>query len=104
MKFNVFCEIVERNVSKDLVKYNNFMVYYIIYIIYIYKALCESVSQSVCPLLFVPGGQTICLSPGGQTFSVTQGGTNKLFVPPVSKKCLSLPVHRKMFVPSPLCI
>ena len=26
------------------------------------------VSPSVCDVLFVPGGQTICLSPGGQTF------------------------------------
>ena len=68
--------------------------------IYIYKALCLSVCPSVT-LLFVPGGQTICLSPGGQTFfthrwggqtnclspgdkhfsHTSGGGTNKLFVP-----------------------
>ena len=27
-----------------------------------------------CPLLFVPGGQTICLSPGGQTFLTHRWG------------------------------
>ena len=31
--------------------------------IYIYKALCQSVTFCLSP-----GGQTICLSPGGQTF------------------------------------
>ena len=31
-------------------------------------------SESVCPLLFVPGGQTICLSPGGQTFLTHRWG------------------------------
>ena len=44
-----------------------------------------SVRLSVCPcvtFLFVPGGQTICLSPGDKHFSHTGGGgTNKLFVP-----------------------
>ena len=42
-----------------------------IIVIYIYKALCESVSVSpiVCPR-----GQTICLSPGGQTFLTHRRG------------------------------
>ena len=46
--------------------------------IYIKRFVSESVSESVCPLLFVPGGQTICLSPGGQTFFTHRwgGGTN----------------------------
>ena len=47
-------------------------------LIYIYKALCPSVR---CPLLFVPRGQTICLSPGGQTFLThSWGGTNIFLV------------------------
>ena len=39
--------------------------------------LRSSVCQSFCHVLFVPGGQTICLSPGGQTFLThKRGGTN----------------------------
>ena len=35
--------------------------------IYIKRFVSQSVCLSVCHVLFVPGGQTICLSPGGQT-------------------------------------
>ena len=36
--------------------------------IYIKHFVSLSISQSFCHVLFVPRGQTICLSPGGQTF------------------------------------
>ena len=39
-----------------------------------------SVRPSVLPLLFVPGGQTICLSPGGQTFFTHRRGGDKHFI------------------------
>ena len=42
--------------------------------IYIKRFVSQSVRLSVCDVLFVPGGQTICLSPGGQTFFVGGGG------------------------------
>ena len=44
-------------------------------IIYVYKALRSLVNLSVCHVLFVPGGQTICLSPGDKQF-VCPPGTN----------------------------
>ena len=36
-------------------------------------------SESVCHVLFVPRGQTICLSPGGQTFLSHRRGGDKHF-------------------------
>ena len=35
--------------------------------------------QTVCHVLFVLGGQTICLSPGGQTFLTHRRGGDKHF-------------------------
>ena len=47
--------------------------------IYIYKALRSSVRQSICDVLIVPWGQTICLFPGGQTLlTQRRGGGGKI--------------------------
>ena len=45
-------------------------------LIFIYKALCSS----VCHVLFVPGGQTICLSPRGTNISCTQERGGQTFL------------------------
>ena len=49
------------------------------YVISIYRMLCQSVSQSVFYVLFVPGEKTICLSPGGQIFLTHRRGGDKHF-------------------------
>ena len=50
--------------------------------IYIYEALCQSVSQSVCHVLFVPRGQTFLAHgrEGGKTFFTHRGGGKHFYI------------------------
>ena len=53
---------------------------YLVQSIYIKRLVSLSVCLSVCHVLFVPGGQTICLSPGDKHFYIERGQTLLLWV------------------------